>query len=86
MHRCQSIARDRLKGNVDSAKDAIGINVASWRSCLKNSKLCTVAASAGRLFQLVVVRGRKLKRVNCIVTRRVEKLRNACVERVSQGI
>ena len=42
-------------------KTAISINVASWRSsvCLKISKLGAVAALAGRLFQLAIVRGKK---------------------------
>ena len=35
---------------------------------MKISKLGAVAASAGRLFQLDMVRGRKLNWLNCLVT------------------
>ena len=36
--------------------------------CLKISKLGVVAASAGRLFQLAIIQGRKLNWMNCSVT------------------
>ena len=57
------------RGKVDSVKIAIRINVASWRSCLKISKLSTVTALAVRSFQLDIVQGRKLNWMNCLVTR-----------------
>ena len=53
-------------------KTAISINVASLRSsefCLKISKLSAVAALAGRLFQLAIVRGKKLYWMNYLVIR-----------------
>ena len=54
------------KGKVDSVKTVILINVASF-FYLKISKLGAVAALAGRLFQLAVVRGKKLYWMNCLV-------------------
>ena len=53
---------------------------------MKISKLGAVAALAGRLFQLGIVWGKQLYWMKCLVIRGVEKLQNACVERVSPGV
>ena len=53
---------------------------------MKISKLGAVAALAGSLFQLAIVRGKKLYWMNCLVTGGVEKFQNVCVERVSPGV
>ena len=55
--------------------------------CLKISKIGIVAALAGRLFQLAIVRGKMLNLTNCLPIRGgVEKLRNACREGLTEGI
>ena len=58
------------------ARDLLSENLQTWCcSCV-----------GWQVMQLAIVRGKKLYWMNCLVIREVEKLQNACVERVSPGV